>query len=112
LNVGVRGLTSRLSPRSTVLIDGVPAAFAPYGQPQLSMAPISSGNLDSIDVVRGAGSVRYGPQNVGGVINFVSRAIPEKFSGEVGTTLETAAHGGWKHIENAFIGGTADNGIG
>ncbi|ORL67083.1 hypothetical protein B7H17_03665 [Pseudomonas putida] len=44
LNVGVRGLTSRLSPRSTVLIDGIPAAFAPYGQPQLSMAPISKGN--------------------------------------------------------------------
>jgi Outer membrane receptor for Fe3+-dicitrate len=81
LNVGVRGLTSRLSPRSTVLIDGIPAAFAPYGQPQLSMAPISSGNLDSIDVVRGAGSVRYGPQNVGGVINFVTRAIPEKALG-------------------------------
>jgi len=112
LNVGVRGLTSRLSPRSTVLIDGVPAAFAPYGQPQLSMAPVSAGNLESIDVVRGAGSVRYGPQNVGGVINFVTRAIPQDFSGEVGTTLQTSAHGGWKHVENAFIGGTADNGIG
>lgn len=112
LNVGVRGLTSRLSPRSTVLIDGIPAAFAPYGQPQLSMAPISSGNLDSIDVVRGAGSVRYGPQNVGGVINFVTRAIPEKATGEVGTTLETSRHGGWKHIESAFVGGTADNGLG
>lgn len=112
LNVGVRGLTSRLSPRSTILIDGVPAAFAPYGQPQLSMAPISSGNLDSIDVVRGAGSVRYGPQNVGGVINFVTRAIPEKASAEIGTTLETSQHGGWKHIDTAFMGGTADNGIG
>lgn len=112
LNVGVRGLTSRLSPRSTVLIDGIPAAFAPYGQPQLSMAPISSGNLDSIDVVRGAGSVRYGPQNVGGVINFVTRAIPEEATGEIGTTLETSRHGGWKHIESAFIGGTADNGLG
>jgi Fe(3+) dicitrate transport protein len=112
LNVGVRGLTSRLSPRSTVLIDGVPAAFAPYGQPQLSMAPISSGNLDSIDVVRGAGSVRYGPQNVGGVINFVTRAIPEKTTGEIGTTLETSQHGGWKHIDTAFLGGTADNGVG
>ncbi|MDX4008705.1 TonB-dependent receptor [Pseudomonas aeruginosa] len=67
LNVGVRGLTSRLSPRSTVMIDGVPAAVAPYGQPQLSMMPLSIGNLESIDVVRGAGSVRYGPQNVGGV---------------------------------------------
>ena len=112
LNVGVRGLTSRLSPRSTVLIDGVPAAFAPYGQPQLSMAPISSGNLDSIDVVRGAGSVRYGPQNVGGVINFVTRAIPEKASAEIGSTLETSQHGGWKHIDTAFVGGTADNGMG
>ncbi len=112
LNVGVRGLTSRLSPRSTVLIDGIPAAFAPYGQPQLSMAPISSGNLDSIDVVRGAGSVRYGPQNVGGVINFVTRAIPEKATGEIGTTLETSRHGGWKHIDTAFVGGTADNGLG
>ena len=112
LNVGVRGLTSRLSPRSTVLIDGVPAAFAPYGQPQLSMAPISSGNLDSIDVVRGAGSVRYGPQNVGGVINFVTRAIPEKATGEIGSTLETSQRGGWKHIDTAFLGGTADNGMG
>ncbi|MCW2268025.1 TonB-dependent siderophore receptor [Pseudomonas sp. JUb96] len=112
LNVGVRGLTSRLSPRSTVLIDGIPAAFAPYGQPQLSMAPISSGNLDSIDVVRGAGSVRYGPQNVGGVINFVTRAIPEKATGELSTTMETSRHGGWKHIESAFLGGTADNGLG
>ncbi|WP_411383219.1 TonB-dependent siderophore receptor [Pseudomonas sp. L7] len=112
LNVGVRGLTSRLSPRSTVLIDGVPAAFAPYGQPQLSMAPISSGNLGSIDVVRGAGSVRYGPQNVGGVINFVTRAIPEKATAELGTTLETSKYGGWKHTESAFVGGTADNGIG
>ena len=112
LNVGVRGLTSRLSPRSTVLIDGVPAAFAPYGQPQLSMAPISTGNLDSIDVVRGAGSVRYGPQNVGGVINFVTRAIPEHATGEIGTTLETSRSGGWKHIDSAFLGGTADNGMG
>ncbi len=112
LNVGVRGLTSRLSPRSTVLIDGVPAAFAPYGQPQLSMAPVSVGNLDSIDVVRGAGSVRYGPQNVGGVINFVTRAIPQKFSGEVGTTLETTRYGGVKHLDTAFLGGTADNGFG
>ncbi len=32
LNVGVRGLTSRLSPRSTVMIDGVPAAVAPHWQ--------------------------------------------------------------------------------
>jgi outer membrane cobalamin receptor len=72
LNVGVRGLTSRLSPFDDP--DGWRAlAVAPYGQPQLSMAPTSLGNLAAVDVVRGAGSVRYGPQNVGGIINFVTR---------------------------------------
>ncbi len=56
--------------------------------------------------------MRYGPQNVGGVINFVTRAIPEKATGELSSTLETSRHGGWKHIESAFLGGTADNGLG
>jgi Fe(3+) dicitrate transport protein len=77
LNIGVRGLTGRYSPRSTVLLDGIPLAVAPYGQPQLSFAPVSLNNIESIDVVRGGGAVRYGPQNVGGIINFRSRAIPE-----------------------------------
>ena len=78
LAVGVVGMLLGLAAlqRPSGSIDGIPAAFAPYGQPQLSMAPISSGNLDSIDVVRGAGSVRYGPQNVGGVINFVLKRDP------------------------------------
>ena len=80
LNLSVRGLTARLSPRSYVLQDGVPVSYAPYGQPQLSLAPVALGNLDSIDVVRGAGSVRYGPQNVGGIINFTTRAIPKTFA--------------------------------
>ena len=32
----------------------------------------------------------------------MTRAIPETFQGEVGTTLETSERGGWKHIESAF----------
>ena len=77
LNFGIRGLNPRLASRSTVLMDGIPVPFAPYGQPQLSFAPISMGNMDAVDVVRGGGAVRYGPQNVGGVVNFVTRAIPD-----------------------------------
>ena len=42
LNIGVRGLTARLSPRSYVLMDGVPVSYAPYGQPQVvQMAPVA-----------------------------------------------------------------------
>lgn len=113
LNVGVRGLTSRLSPRSTILMDGVPLAVAPYGQPQLSMAPLSLGNLDAVDVVRGAGSVRYGPQNVGGIINFVSRAIPKTFAADASIETDIYSHGGnAKANPTEFIGGTNDKGLG
>lgn len=112
LNVGVRGLTSRLSPRSTILMDGIPLSVAPYGQPQLSMAPLSAGNLKMIDVVRGGGAVRYGPQNVGGVINFVTKDIPKAFSGSASAQTQGASHGGLKTLSTASIGGTADNGFG
>lgn len=113
LNIGVRGLTSRLSPRSTVLMDGVPLSFAPYGQPQLSLAPVSMGNIESVDVVRGAGSVRFGPQNVGGIINFSTRAIPQEFAGSVGLTTEFATGTDQlKYTPNLFIGGTLDKGLG
>lgn len=112
LSFGVRGLTSRFSPRSTVLIDGVPLAFAPYGQPQLSLAPTSLGNIESIDVIRGAGSVRFGPQNVGGIINFNTRAIPETFQGSLGLTSEFAKNGNVRFSPNLFLGGTLDNGFG
>ena len=112
LNVGVRGLTARLSPRSTILMDGVPLAVAPYGQPQLSMAPLSIGNLQSIDVIRGGGSVRYGPQNVGGVINFVTKAIPEAFGGAASVQTQGAGKGGLKTLTSTSVGGTAENGFG
>ncbi|WNL46973.1 TonB-dependent siderophore receptor [Dyella sp. BiH032] len=112
LNVGVRGLTARLSPRSTILLDGVPVAVAPYGQPQVSMMPMAVGNLEAVDVVRGGGSVRYGPQNVGGVINFVTRDIPQDFGGSAGVMVQGGAHGGIQTQSNAFVGGTTTQGLG
>jgi len=112
LNLGVRGLTSRLSPRSTILMDGIPLSVAPYGQPQLSLAPLSMGNIQSVDVIRGGTAVRYGPQNVGGVINFVSKPIPKDFGGSVSAQTQGADHGGLKTLTTASVGGTADNGFG
>lgn len=114
LNIGIRGLTGRYSPRSTVLLDGIPLAVAPYGQPQLSFAPVSLNNIESIDVVRGGGAVRYGPQNVGGIINFRSRAIPEGdgIHGDASVRYNDFGEGGSNRQYSAFVGGTADNGLG
>jgi Fe(3+) dicitrate transport protein len=104
LNIGVRGLTGRYSPRSTVLLDGIPLAVAPYGQPQLSFAPVSLNNIESIDVVRGGGAVRYGPQNVGGIINFRSRAIPEgEGSGDASVRYNDFGEGGSNRQYSAFV---------
>jgi Fe(3+) dicitrate transport protein len=115
LNIGVRGLTGRYTPRSTVLLDGIPLAFAPYGQPQLSFAPVSLGNIESIDVVRSGGSVRYGPQNVGGVINFETRSIPNKagLTADASVRENIYTEGGGENTQyNTFLGTQLDNGLG
>ena len=115
LNFGIRGLNPRLASRSTVLMDGIPVPFAPYGQPQLSLAPVSLGNMDAIDVVRGGGAVRYGPQNVGGIVNFVTRAIPEEptLKGSLQSELSpSSSQDGLKNSGNLLLGGTHANGLG
>ncbi|PLV46221.1 TonB-dependent Fe(3+) dicitrate receptor FecA [Erwinia sp. B116] len=115
MNFGIRGLNPRLASRTTVLMDGIPVPFAPYGQPQLSLAPVSLGNMDAVDVVRGGGAVRYGPQSVGGVVNFVTRAIPNEFAvegGMQGMLTPTSSQNDPKGSGNLLIGGTADNGFG
>ncbi len=115
MNFGIRGLNPRLATRSTVLMDGIPVPFAPYGQPQLSFAPISMGNMEAVDVVRGGGAVRYGPQNVGGIVNFVTRAIPDQPTVKAGFQTEispSSTQDGFKKTANLLAGGTADNGLG
>lgn len=115
LNIGVRGLTGRYSPRSTVLLDGVPLAVAPYGQPQLSFAPLSLANIESVDVVRGGGAVRYGPQNVGGIINFNTRSIPNDpgFAGSVTLRRNEYGEGGNGNTQaSVFLGQQLDSGLG
>ncbi len=114
LNIGVRGLTGRYSPRSTVLLDGIPLAVAPYGQPQLSFAPVSLNNIESIDVVRGGGAVRYGPQNVGGIINFRSRSIPDApgVSGDASFRYNDFNNGGQNRQYSAFVGSRQQGGLG
>lgn len=117
LSIGVRGLPARLSPRTYVLLDGVPVSYAPYGQPQLSFAPLSLGYIEQIDVMRNGGAVRYGPNNPGGTINFVSRAIPESFAGNVTASTSIWDRGPNKGSAgpnklNLFAGNTFDSGLG
>lgn len=92
-NIGVRGLNPARSQRALVLVDGIPATLAPYGQTGLSLFPVTMETVEAVDVVRGGAAVRFGPNNVGGVINFVSKPIPYKPGVALKETLTVAENG-------------------
>lgn len=114
LNIGVRGLAGRYSPRSTVLLDGIPMSVAPYGQPQLSFAPVSLANVEAVDVVRGGGAVRFGPQNVGGIINFKTRRVPTTpgITGDATVRYNSYSEVGHNTQASVFAGTQLDSGLG
>ncbi|WP_417546304.1 TonB-dependent receptor family protein [Marinobacter sp.] len=79
-NIGVRGLNPLRSERLQILTDGYPIAIGPYSNVGVSLFPVTLPSLEAVDVVRGGAAVHYGPNNVGGVVNFVTRPIPAETS--------------------------------
>lgn len=70
-NIGIRGLSSA-DYKTLILEDGVPVApglfvgNGRYYNPRVQ-------RMEGIEVLRGAGSLRYGPSTIGGVINYLTR---------------------------------------
>lgn len=100
--ISVRGLYESRSGRVQVLSDGIPLSLAPYGQTSLSLFPQTLATVERIDIVRGGAAVQYGPNNVGGVINLISKPIPREWE----TRLQekaTFAPGG-RSLWDSYIG--------
>ncbi|MGH7753776.1 MAG: TonB-dependent receptor plug domain-containing protein, partial [Gemmatimonadales bacterium] len=81
-NIGVRGLDPDRSRTVLMLEDGVPVALAPYGEPEMYYTPPID-RMERIEVVKGSGSILFGPQTVGGVVNFVTPDPPAEAGGRV-----------------------------
>lgn len=77
-NIGVRGLNPLRSEQVLLLQDGIPMTLAPYGQTGASLFPLTLQAVEAVDVARGGVAVHYGPNNVGGVVNFITKRIPAK----------------------------------
>lgn len=92
-NIGVRGLSPLRSEQVLLLQDGIPMTLAPYGQTGASLFPLTLDTIEAIDVARGGVAVHYGPNNVGGVINFVTKRIPVKPSFTARESLSFARSG-------------------
>jgi Fe(3+) dicitrate transport protein len=97
----VRGLYESRSGRAQVLMDGIPLSLAPYGQTSLSLFPVTLNQIDRIDIVRGGAAVQYGPNNVGGVINLVSKPIPENWTTTLGERITAGGDG--KFLRDTYL---------
>lgn len=70
-NIGIRGLSSA-DYKTLILEDGVPVApglfvgNGRYYSPRIQ-------RMESVEVLKGASSLRYGPSTIGGVINYVTK---------------------------------------
>ena len=92
-NIGVRGLNPLRSEQVLLLQDGIPMTLAPYGQTGASLFPLTLQAVEAVDVARGGVAVHYGPNNVGGVVNFVTKRIPTKRSFTAAETLTLSRSG-------------------
>ncbi|MDP5293491.1 TonB-dependent siderophore receptor [Oceanimonas sp. CHS3-5] len=78
-NIGVRGLNPLRSERVQLLVDGYPVAIGPYTNVGVSLFPVTLPSLEAVDIARGGAAVHYGPNNVGGVLNLITKPIPNAF---------------------------------
>lgn len=81
-NIGIRGLDPDRSRSVLILEDGVPVALNPYGEPEMYFTP-SIDRMEGVEILKGSGQVLYGPQTIGGVVNYITANPPEEAEGRV-----------------------------
>ena len=71
ISIGVRGLNPRRSSRVLVLEDGIPVQPAIYLYPNMYYNPPAE-RIERVEVIKGSAAIRYGPQTMGGVVNYIT----------------------------------------
>ncbi len=84
-NIGLRGLNPTRSTKVLLLEDGLPLAYAPYGDNASYYHPPIE-RFDRIEVLKGSEQILFGPQTIGGVINYITPAPPTEFGGKLALT--------------------------
>lgn len=85
-NVGIRGLNPTRSTKITMLEDGVPLSYAPYGDNASYYHPPID-RFERVEVLKGAAQTAFGPQTIGGTLNYITQRPSQDFGGLVSVTL-------------------------
>lgn len=106
-NISLRGVDPGRSQKVTIMEDGIITAPAPYSAPGAYYSP-NTARMDSIEVLKGSTTVRYGPHITGGVINYNSTPIPETEN-----YYSKTSYGSFDEIRNhTYFGNTIETDIG
>ena len=101
-NIGLRGTNPNRSSKVALMEDGVPFGPAPYSAPAAYYFPLMQ-RMYQVRVLKGPATIVYGPQTVGGAIDYVTRPIPASPSGNVDLGLGQYGYGkfhGWYGSSN------------
>ncbi|HVH69353.1 MAG TPA: TonB-dependent receptor [Gemmatimonadales bacterium] len=71
---GSSGFVEGLGSRVLLLVDGVPANEGDRGGIDWDLVPV--GDVERVEIVKGAGSSLYGSAALGGVVNLITREVP------------------------------------
>ncbi len=85
-NIGIRGMNPTRSTKTLLLEDGIFITYAPYGDNASYFHP-SMDRYESVEVMKGADQLRFGPQTISGTINYVTPNPPRKPAGFVAGTV-------------------------
>ncbi|MGM0587158.1 MAG: TonB-dependent receptor domain-containing protein [Bacteroidota bacterium] len=91
ISVGVRGLNPRRSSRTLVMEDGIPIQPAIYVYPNMYYNPPAE-RIDELEMIKSSAAIEYGPQTMGGVINYITRRPRNNFGGMVQSTGGTNSY--------------------
>jgi Fe(3+) dicitrate transport protein len=91
-NIGLRGVNADRSSKVTLMEDGVLFAPAPYSAPAAYYAPLVT-RMVAVEVFKGPASIQYGPNTIGGAINFRTRPVPEQLEADLDLSLGNFATG-------------------
>ena len=81
-NIGIRGLNPTRSTKVLLLEDGIPLTYAPYGDNASYYHPPID-RFERVEVLKGGAQIAYGPQTVGGAINYLTPRPPAQSEGSL-----------------------------
>ena len=90
--IGLRGLNPDMSKKVLLLEDGAPIQMGPFIDPAAYYSPPVE-RMEGMEVLKGSGSLRYGPSTVGGAINYITRKPPQKQTTDVRLSAHNAGKG-------------------